>query len=106
MLEETASLFCYERVRVRDSASPGPRVRQSASPGLRFIHTRFIRRISIVSNAIKKTIDNVTATIIYCLNCIRRGGNSTYNGPKNNFLISRWGGSDLSFRFRRSDVFW
>ena len=103
MLEETASLFCYERVRVRDSASPSPPVRESESA---FFHTRFIRRISIVSNAIKKTIDNVTATIIYCLNCIRRGGNSTYNGPKNNFLISRWGGSDLSFRFRRSEVFW
>ena len=45
MLEETASLFCYERVResasprVRLSASPPVRVRQSASPVLHFIHT-------------------------------------------------------------------
>ena len=54
MLEETASLFCYERVRVRESASPpvresgsaSPRVRQSgsASPGLHFIHTQFTIR--------------------------------------------------------------
>ena len=37
MLEETASLFCYERVRVRESASPGPPVRESgsASPRVR-----------------------------------------------------------------------
>ncbi len=38
----------------------------------------FIRRISVASNAIQ-TIDNETAyLIIYCLNCIRRNGNSTY----------------------------
>ncbi len=33
MLEETASLFCYEQVRVRESASPGSPIRESASPG-------------------------------------------------------------------------
>ncbi len=39
---------------------------------------RFIRRTFVVSNAIQ-TIDNETAyLIIYCLNCIRHGGNSTY----------------------------
>ena len=39
---------------------------------------RFIRQIFVVSNAIQ-TIDNETAhLIIYCLNCIRHGGNSTY----------------------------
>ncbi len=39
---------------------------------------RFIRRIFIASNAIQ-TIDNETAyLIIYCLNCIRRDGDSTY----------------------------
>ena len=35
MVEETANLFCYERVRVRESTSPGPPVRESASPGPR-----------------------------------------------------------------------
>ena len=45
-------------------------------------NVRFIRRPSVVSNAIQ-TIDNETAyLIIYCFNCIRRDGNSTYkNGP-------------------------
>ena len=39
---------------------------------------RFKRRISVASNAIQ-IIDNETAyLIIYCLNCIRRDGNSTY----------------------------
>ena len=43
--------------------------------------TRFIRRISVASNAIE-TIDNKRAyLIIYCLNCIRRDGNSTYIIP-------------------------
>jgi hypothetical protein len=44
----------------------------------------FIRRILVASNAIK-TIDNETdkhnyslSFIIYCLNCIRRDRNSTY----------------------------
>ncbi len=38
----------------------------------------FIRRISVASNAIQ-TIDNETTyLIIYCLNCVRRDGNSTY----------------------------
>ncbi len=37
-----------------------------------------IRLISVASNAIQ-TIDNETANlIIYCLNCIQHGGNSTY----------------------------
>ena len=37
----------------------------------------FRRRISVASNAIQ-TIDNeVSHLIIYCLNCIRRDGNST-----------------------------
>ena len=39
---------------------------------------RFIRRISAVWNAIE-TIDNeMICFIIYCLNCIRHGRNSTY----------------------------
>ncbi len=39
---------------------------------------RFIRRIFVVSNAIQ-AIDNESANlIIYCLNCIRHGRNSTY----------------------------
>ncbi len=41
------------------------------------IKARFIRRISVASNAIQ-TIDNETDyLIICCLNCIRRFGNST-----------------------------
>ena len=36
-----------------------------------------MRRIFVVSNAIQ-TIDNETAYLIYCLNCIRHGENSTY----------------------------
>ena len=39
---------------------------------------RFIRRISALSNAIA-TIDNeVICFIIFCLNCIRRSRNATY----------------------------
>ena len=39
---------------------------------------RFIRRISAVSNAIE-TIDNeMICFIIFCLNCIRHGRNTTY----------------------------
>ena len=39
---------------------------------------RFIRRISVVSNAIE-TIDNeIICFIIYCLHCIRHGRNATY----------------------------
>ena len=48
---------------------------------------RFIRRISVASNAIQ-TIDNETAyLIIYCLNCIRRDGNSTYKTRQNEIAI-------------------
>ena len=36
-----------------------------------------IRRISVASNAIQ-TLDDEIAYLIYCLNCIRRDGNSTY----------------------------
>ena len=40
-------------------------------------NARFIRRISAVSNAIE-TIDNeIICFVIYCLNCIRHGRNST-----------------------------
>ena len=43
----------------------------------------FIRRISVASNAIQ-AIDNETAYLItYCLNRIRRDGNSTYKTDLN-----------------------
>ena len=48
---------------------------------------RFIRRIFVVSNAIQ-TKDNETAyLIIYCLNCIRHGGNSTYETGLNHARV-------------------
>ena len=43
-----------------------------------FSKARYIRRISVVSNAIE-TIDNeMICFIIYCLNCIRHGRNATF----------------------------
>ncbi len=45
---------------------------------LALFEARFIRRISVASNAIQ-TIDNETAyLIVCCLNCIRCDGISTY----------------------------
>ena len=38
---------------------------------------RFRRRISVASNAIQTKDNEVSQLIIYCLNCIRRDGNST-----------------------------
>ena len=40
--------------------------------------TRFIRRISAVSNAIQTKDNEANHLIIYCLNCIRHGRNATY----------------------------
>ena len=40
--------------------------------------TRFIRRISAVSNAIETTDNEMICFIIFCLNCIRHGRNATY----------------------------
>ena len=36
---------------------------------------RFIRRISVASNAIQTIDDETACLIVYCLNCIRRDGN-------------------------------
>ena len=38
----------------------------------------FIRRISVVSNAIQTKDNEAKHLIIYCLNCIRHGRNATY----------------------------
>ena len=52
--------------------------------------SRFIRRISAVSNAIE-TIDNeMICFIIYCLNCIRHGRNATYERDLTLQSISRY----------------
>ena len=40
--------------------------------------TRFIRRISAVSNVIQTKDNEANHLIIYCLNCIRHGRNATY----------------------------
>ena len=48
--------------------------------------TRFIRRISAVSNAIE-TIDNeMICFIIFCLNCIRHGRNATFEPGLRQFI--------------------
>ena len=45
---------------------------------LHLLASRFIRRISAVSNAIQTKDNEANHLHIYCLNCIRHGRNATY----------------------------